>query len=225
MPTPPEVPGKSRTFWLTFGIALLIFGLIAADVACHGQLARWDLQLLIWLNTHEPWSLVHFLSHLTKLGDPIVIVPVGILVGALLLVMKRWADLVFWAAGLAGSWAITMGLKTLFARPRPVELAFFPMNPGYSFPSGHTIAIVVSAGLAGHLVGSAARRQWPRLFLAHHAATLCALGGGIVVGISLVAVCVHYPTDVLAGLALGWAWVLVCGAARDALYHAKTRPV
>lgn len=85
------------------------------------------------------------------------------------------------------------GLKLIFRRSRPFdshrEITSLVAAPDrYSFPSGHTAAAFVSASL---LAVSA-----PALYLP-------AFGWATLIGISRIYLGVHYPSDVLAGLALG----------------------
>jgi len=88
---------------------------------------------------------------------------------------------------------ITLGIKLSVDRPRPFEVLaeadpLIVASVGTSFPSGHA-----SMSAAGAIVlASLAPRAWPLLALL-----------AVVVAVSRVYVGVHYPLDVLAGLALG----------------------
>lgn len=110
------------------------------------------------------------------------------------------------AVGLAGL-ALVVGLKGLYQFPRP-ELAFSPTGyPGYGFPSGHALA---SAAFYITLAGVLTRgSRGTRYLLAALLVT--------VISISRLAIGVHYPGDVLAGVALGvgLAAVALWGTTRD----------
>ena len=88
---------------------------------------------------------------------------------------------------------ITLGIKLSVDRPRPFEVLpeadpLIVASVGTSFPSGHA-----SMSAAGAIVlASLAPRAWPLLALL-----------AVVIAVSRVYVGVHYPLDVLAGLALG----------------------
>lgn len=121
----------------------------------------------------------------------------------LLLWFRSRREAVFFAASMVGASAI-MGLtKVLLARPRP-EL--FPdvdlwQTGSSSFPSGHATGSAALA-LTLYLVVSRLAPRWRAL------AAVLGLAFALSVSASRLYLQVHYPSDVLAGLALGCAWVL-----------------
>lgn len=121
---------------------------------------------------------------------------------------RRW-----WTGGtavalLAATVVLVQGLKALLQRERPEGSVL----PTHAFPSGHAAMAVVACGAAALLLLPLAGRRWPGLLrwrpgAIGAAATLAFLGGlGRVLG------GVHWPTDVLAGWALGGA-ILALGVA------------
>jgi membrane-associated phospholipid phosphatase len=105
------------------------------------------------------------------------------------------------AAVLIGAALFTDHVKDLVERPRP------PGEPlvsavGYSFPSGHTLNSTVTYGLVALV---AARSRLPP------ALRRIAVAVGVIVpamvGLSRIALGVHYPSDVLAGWLGGLAFV------------------
>lgn len=107
--------------------------------------------------------------------------------------LRRTALRAMLAAGAAN--AVSAGVKLLSNRTRPdntaVPEARVPFNsyPSTSFPSGHTAAAAAYAG--GVMVDA------PKPL----AGLVCVLAGGV--ALSRVHSGVHYPGDVLAGLAIG----------------------
>lgn len=94
-------------------------------------------------------------------------------------------------------------LKLLFNMPRPFELDPSVLRSaeaghtaaGSSFPSGHSLSIMLFWGLAASYV----RKGWFSLL----AAVIIAL-----VAVSRIYLGVHFPIDVVVGLALGFAFVV-----------------
>jgi undecaprenyl-diphosphatase len=78
------------------------------------------------------------------------------------------------------------------------------LAPGLSFPSGHAgISAIVFLTLGALLAGTRVRLV-ERTFILTMAALMTLL-----VGISRVALGVHWATDVLAGWAIGAAWAML----------------
>lgn len=93
-------------------------------------------------------------------------------------------------------------LKRLVARPRPSDafgrpLALVPLPDPFSFPSGHAAAASAVAVTAS---------------IAHPGIAAAVLPLAALVGWSRVALRVHHPGDVLAGVALGLGGTLAATA-------------
>ena len=111
----------------------------------------------------------------------------------------------FLLGAVAGGCVLSLGLKSLFDRPRP-ELVPHLMTAYFSsFPSGHSMMSAVVYGTLGSVLSTlVTRRRLKFYFLA-----LAAIIAGMV-GVSRVYLGVHYPTDVLAGWSAGLAWSTTC---------------
>ena len=92
-------------------------------------------------------------------------------------------------------------VKDYVARPRPPGEPLVSAS-GYSFPSGHTLNSTATYGLLAVVA------LWSRLPLAiRRAAVIAGVTLPILVGLSRIALGVHYPTDVLGGWLAGVAFV------------------
>lgn len=113
-----------------------------------------------------------------------------------------------WYAVVAGTLIgpVTAGLKLLVGRDRPELIDPMFLAQELSHPSGHSSGI---ATLVGVLLVAGLRLCSPRSRSWWVAAAMAAV---LLVGLTRVALGVHYPSDVIAGWALGAGWVLV-GAA------------
>jgi undecaprenyl-diphosphatase len=106
-----------------------------------------------------------------------------------------------------GGAVLNVLVKAAVDRARPVVADPIAHASGLSFPSGHAQSAVVSCSVLLLLFWSGLDPVRRRIAVA--AAVVFALG----VGLSRIALSVHYVSDVLAGYALGVAWVLVMTAA------------
>jgi len=95
-------------------------------------------------------------------------------------------------------------VKAVVARPRPTLWPWVLRTSGYSFPSGHAVAGAALYPLLGWLV----LRSRGKGRMGYGAG----LAIGVLIGLTRLYAGVHWPTDVLAGWALGAA--LSLGAVR-----------
>ena len=118
---------------------------------------------------------------------------------------RRW--LAFLVGTYVGTELLFWTMKVVVDRPRPPLSLQFATAGSASYPSGHTaIATAVAASLA-----VAASRTARPLLRRSAVAGLVALP--VVVGVSRIALGVHWLTDVIGGALLGLGWVLALAAA------------
>lgn len=146
-------------------------------------------------------------SLFTRLGGTLVIGVVALVVG-----LWGWWRLgthhvfMFMFVVVVGQALLNSGLKFLVGRTRPDVLQLVPFS-GSSFPSGHSAAAAATYLAAGFVIAIGMRRH--HRFIAIAAGSFVAAG----VGATRALLGVHWLTDVLAGLAVGFAWFIVCAVA------------
>ena len=160
-----------------------------------------DEQALVWIAEHLRCGLLDPLMKLyTQLGNTGMLF---IVLGIALLFFKQTRKAGFSAlcAMLIGLIVVNFTIKPLAARERPwlvIEnfLNLVPEHDPNSFPSGHTNAAFAFAVA----VCMSAPKKWMKITAVCMAA---------VMGLSRLYVGVHFPSDVLAGAAIG----SLCGLA------------
>lgn len=192
---------RLAVFWLIVISAVWLF-VEFADEVYEGAGLPFDEPVLRWLETLQaPW-LTDLMFALSVLGDvPMML----ILSGVVLLALTAWfrREVPFYLVSIGGAAAIMLVTKLALARPRPdlfPEGGLYPTTTP-SFPSGHATGSAAFF-LTLYLL---ARREIPRW------SWLVGLVGGLLtaaIAASRLYLQVHYPSDVLAGLALGVGWVL-----------------
>ena len=145
-----------------------------------------------------------------------ILVPIGIAMVLTALLTRRVRLAIILALILIGSAVFTEVVKEVIARPRPPGEALAPWI-GYSFPSGHTRNSTVAYGL---LAVMAWRSRLP--LLTRRGLVAVGVTLPFLVGLSRVALGVHYPSDVLAGWLGGIAFVAL-GACLIRVMRAKGR--
>lgn len=115
---------------------------------------------------------------------------------------KRAYRIAFLAAGAPISGAILVALlKVQFGRARPTLVDPMMVESSASFPSGHTANSAIVYLTIAVLLMRVEKKPETRMFILMVAVLLTSL-----VGISRVALGVHWPSDVLGGWLFGTAW-------------------
>lgn len=184
-------------------LLLLLFALLASEVF-DGDTRSLDMQLLQAaqrFRTTHPW-FGEVMRDLSGLGSTVVLSFVVLAtVVYLALLSARTSAILVAASTAAGAALVHLLLKPAFGRLRP-DLAFADHAAwGMSFPSGHASMSAIVFLTLGALLANTRGRWVERVFILATAAIATFL-----VGVSRVALGVHWATDVLAGWALGAAW-------------------
>jgi undecaprenyl-diphosphatase len=138
---------------------------------------------------------------LTQLGGLWLDAIFAVAVVALLFAGRR-ADAVFVLLAAGGAMLVTNAIKFVLARPRPGPHGGLVPVSSYSWPSGHASS---SIALYGALALLALRRAPPSARPAIAAGLLALLA---LIGATRVYLGVHYPSDVVAGWAVGGVWLV-----------------
>jgi len=204
---------------LLFLVVAGLAGFVALALAYEREpLASIDADVAEWAASSMPGAAEWVARPPSWLGGWIGITMLGIALGVVLVRERAWLDLGFLLATFAGSQVVVALLKGWFDRPRPDAGSVVDMPSSAAFPSGHATAGVASLGAAAVLVAERLPSQRARIWLWSAVAV-----GGVAVGLSRIALNVHYVTDVVAGWCLGLAWLSVCLLARDRMRSCRRR--
>ena len=205
---PTAATGLALTLALGFAICGgVLLGLLAYLVRTNELLTGLDNGVARWGARHASPLSTHVLDGVTQLGN--ISVVIGLCV--VLIVAETIRERTVWVAAfvvavVGGEEILTTTVKQLVDRARP---AFNPAAAtlGPSFPSGHSATAAAFWAAAALLLGRWRNRR-ARAVLSGMAA-----GTAVAVAASRVLLDVHWLSDVIAGLTLGWAWFAVCGIA------------
>jgi undecaprenyl-diphosphatase len=190
---------------------LWLFIEIAEGVA-KGETGKIDTAILMAFRSPEdpakpfgPAWLSETMRDISGLGSPGVL---GFLVVAtiiFLLFSEKHRMALFVLLATLGGGIVSVLLKGIFGRHRPDLVPHGTDVYSTSFPSGHAMMSAVVYLTLGALVARLIPGRWLKIYVMGIAATL-----SILIGISRVYLGVHWPSDVLAGWAVGAAWALGC---------------
>jgi undecaprenyl-diphosphatase len=191
---------------VTFVTALVV-GAVFDMVDEHRGLARWDRSVAAWGSEHATTRSTDVLGFVTNFGATRYLCIAAVIIAAIDYRRSRnWNVPLFLLAVLGGIVLVNNGLKWIVGRPRP-DVVHLVGTAGSSFPSGHSAA-AAAGWCAFALVLS---RHWTRR--GRSIAAACAGVIAVAVASSRALLGVHWLTDVIAGLAVGWGWFLLVALA------------
>jgi undecaprenyl-diphosphatase len=148
--------------------------------------------------------LTSLLVVVTALGALVWMVIFVLLVALLLWGRRQRRLALVWVLAIAGGALLNNQVKELYTRPRPMEPEAHVHETSFSFPSGHSMASLIGYGLLSYLLALILPRRWWGCYGAFTALALLVAA----IGFSRVYLGAHWLTDVLAGFAMGGAWLV-----------------
>jgi undecaprenyl-diphosphatase len=139
------------------------------------------------------------------MGSMTVLTTLTLLVIGFLALTHRYGAALFLACAAGGGQALNASLKAYYRRERPDPAFRWTDIDSLSFPSGHATSSAVTYLVMAVLLSRLVEKNSERAYI---------IGGALLisflVGLTRVYLGVHYPTDVIAGWAVGIAWAQLC---------------
>jgi undecaprenyl-diphosphatase len=199
--------------------ALAVLAATSEDVISRDGLTMDDPPVLRFVAAHRSAWLVHMARWVTDVGAAGVL-GVAAIVAAVVLWLRGARLIAAIAPGIALGLAATLAAvgKQLVDRPRPALGLRLVNESEASFPSGHTTdATAFFVALAIVVAVVVVRSVRLRALIVTGAALLAAA-----VGASRLELGVHWPTDVIAGFALGLATAIAVATGAVLISRAAT---
>jgi membrane-associated phospholipid phosphatase len=200
---PPYLARHPEVGLLIFLVCGAIYGLISWQVLSHGPLTQWDAPLakaiFDWAKK-QPAPLVFYMRFFSAYGrDGVALIALLLTIGWVRRKARRELWMLFF--GVLGGELWFQVLGNLVNRPRPSFKDPFEKLIGAGFPSGHAVTNVLLGWMALYLlwphIQSGARRFW---------LTAAVIFVVVSVLFSRMFLGLHYLTDIVAGIFLGFAW-------------------
>ena len=186
-------------------IALALYVLLWAGIVAQWQ---WiDAMDRFALDPLHEFGIVHpgwvaFWDLLCTVLGPTVFRLAALVVIVVALARRNVRAAMFLVISVELSGLLTEAAKLAANRERPAGALVSAQST--SFPSGHALGVMVGVLAFLTLILPIARRSLRFWLIVVGAVVVLAIGAARVV------LCVHHPSDVLAGWALGYAWFVVC---------------
>ena len=203
-------PPSSGALWALLAGGALAFVALALGYE-HEPLASLDAEVAQWMATDLPARVECLARPFSWLGGWIGLTALGTAAGILLARERAWLDVAVFLAAFVGTQLLVSLLKAFFDRARPDLGSVVPLPESAAFPSGHAAAGAASFGVLAFLIAERLPRPLRTEFW------LAVVVLAVCVGLSRIALNVHFVTDVVAGWCLGLAWLAACLLARDAV--------
>jgi len=191
------------TVWVA--VVCLVLGISIFAIAYIGMtqntgIGSFNQPVLNWMISHRNSQITSIMQFVTELANPLTFVILISIIAVLWATIKKviWRPILL--IGSTGAAAIlSTVIKSITMNSRPLtENMVAPFEMDYSFPSGHTISVVVFLLVLGYLICS------------RHSSITRIISWKIVVIIGFVLIAAsrlylgyHWLTDVTASLGLG----------------------
>lgn len=184
-------------------VALLLIFFLVGIVFLYGK-NSFDQRVLDLIEPHITERRTKIMRFISFLGKHSFLIPIiGLLITYFIIRKKKWL-VIRTATVLLSSVLLMSFLKTVIQRQRPDN----PLVEGitnFSFPSGHAFMAVAFYGLLIWLSAHNISKKWLQWGVNSSLVFLILL-----IGFSRIYLRVHYATDVIAGLSIGFVWLSFC---------------
>ena len=202
------IPSKAWQQWLvTLFVGLAVCALVMAIATRwamnNPSLQAWDEKTLLTVVENFPMSFDKGVTWQSP-GNLVGMLPVAIAVAAL----TSWFSQPLIAATTVSAYILQFAIVWigwgLWNRDRPEAIADGLAAPGlHSFPSGHSVVVTVVYGFLFYLWFRESRSWLERLIVIVFALTWVGL-----ISMSRLVLGAHWPSDVIAGLAIALLWLI-----------------
>lgn len=218
----PDTLDKNQKNSIWFPILILIAIIIIAgalwlfveltDEVLEGETHTFDTRILLAMRDADdisdpcgPKWLEEMGRDFTALGGiPVLGLVTTACVGGMFITGYRRTSYLILFAVIGGA-ILTFSLKSGIDRPRPDLVPYGSHIYTRSFPSGHAMLSTITYLSLGFLLTGRYKQIIMQIYIVMVSILIACL-----VGLSRVYLAVHWPTDVIAGWALGSAWTLFC---------------
>jgi undecaprenyl-diphosphatase len=163
-----------------------------------------DEAVFSFLKKHVSNTATSVLNTITFLGSHYFLIPafLVLMIHSYFIKRDKWLAIRIAAISIS-SVLLMLFLKFIFQRPRPL-LPLLNEARGLSFPSGHAFMSFSFFGLLIYIIYEEMEKVWLKWLIISLIVSLI-----LSIGLSRVYLRVHYASDVVAGLCMGFMWIVI----------------
>ena len=185
-------------------VSLFIFGKLVDGVSENESIVLFDMALANALHSVATTGSTSLFITISLFGGTLLYAWSAVF-ALVLAVQRRWLTLLVWLVTILGGQLLNTLLKSFFARPRPTFASPLVIEQYYSFPSGHAMMSFIAYGMLAYVLCVLLRNNFQRFLV-----VLAGVAIIFLIGLSRIALGVHYFSDVVAGYAVASLWLITC---------------
>jgi membrane-associated phospholipid phosphatase len=175
----------------------------AVNMVFIKKATTFDENVFSFVGKHVTETRTRIMVFISFLGKHTFLIPANLVLLAYFLFMKNRRFSIRVAALALSSLSLMFLLKLSFKRIRP-DIPLLEQVSGFSFPSGHALMSVGFYGLLIYITWHEIKNRTLRGIMVAFWFLLIVL-----IGFSRIYLRVHYASDVIAGFAVGFGWLLL----------------
>ena len=199
-----EFLSLSLLIGLAMAIGALVFFGWLTDQVFEGDSQQFDEATRAAVHQFASPTLTLVMRGLSFVGSTIALTIGTAIVVILFARRRRGREAKLFALTMIGAALLNITLKLTFKRTRPIP--FFDLSPPetYSFPSGHSLASCCFFGALAAILAARSKSKRLRAIV-----WIAATAMFVSIGLSRIYLGVHHTTDVIAGFAAAFIWIMV----------------
>ena len=175
-----------------------------------------DSSVHAWARETRTTGSTTFFTIMTLIGTPVGMAILVALIAAVLGAKGRWrwAAYLIFTGGVGG--LLNLWLKAAFERSRPELAEALRGAHGYSFPSGHAMGSTIVFGALGYLAFRVFKTWRARAIAVAFTTSMI-----VAIAASRIYLGVHWISDIAAGFAAGFVWLVVATVTFEAFWRIR----
>lgn len=193
-----NIKNPLRPKWIAALLCVIAFFMIATQL---NRLQPLDEAFSVATASLRSPGLTKVMKLLSHMAGPPALILGSFLLAVMIRQQRKWLAIFL---NLSISITLNLGLKQMYARPRPAIITALVTERGFSFPSGHSMGAAAFYGFIIYLIAQSDLKPTVKRV---SSAVIVALIG--LIGFSRVYLGVHNLTDVISGFLVSFVYLIV----------------